>query len=104
MHEAGRVARLHPGIPLFVLTSDGAATNGAIFDRLQPFQRTFLVDGEEPEDTWTRVARHWHECYRMRQPAVPGEPRSVTGRPWADLDEFIRQDNILQVRSVMAAW
>lgn len=103
MHEAGRVARLHPGIPLFVLTSDGAATNGAIFDRLQPFQRTFLVDGEEPEDTWTRVARHWHECYRMRQPAVPGEPRSVTGRPWADLDEFIRQDNILQVRSVMAA-
>ncbi len=103
MHEAGRVARLHPGIALYMLTSDGAATNGAIFDRLQPFQRTFMVNGEEPEDTWTRVARHWHECYRMRHPAVPGEPRTFTGRPWADLDEFIRQDNILQVRSVMTA-
>jgi len=103
MHPAGRVARLHPGIPLFVLTSDGAASNGAIFDRLQPFHRTFLVDGEEPEDTWTRVARHWHECFRLRQPAVPGEPRTFTGRPWAELDDFIRQDNILQVRSVMTA-
>jgi hypothetical protein len=103
MHEAGRVARLHPGIPLFVLTSDGAGASHAIFDRLQPFQRTFLVDGEEPEDTWTRVARHWHECFRMRHPARPGEPASATRRPWAELDEFIRQDNILQLRSVMTA-
>ena len=101
LHEAGRVARLHPGIPLFVLTSDGAGGSRAIFDRLQPFQRTFLVNGEEPEDTWTRVARHWHECFRLRHPAMPGEPTPVTRRPWADLDEFIRQDNILQLRSVM---
>ena len=85
LREVARVARLHPGIPLFVLTSDGAATDGAIFDRLLPFQRTFLVDGEEPEDTWTRVARHWHECYRMRHPAVPGEPRTspvARGMTW----------------------
>jgi hypothetical protein len=103
MHEAGRAARLHPRISLFVLGSDGAGARRAIFDRLQPFQRTFLVDGHPPEDTWTRVARHWHECYRMRHPAVPGEPRTRTGRPWAELDEFIRQDNILQLRSVMTA-
>lgn len=103
MHEAGRVARLHPGTPVFVLTSDGAGASHPIFDRLQPFQRTFLVDGEEPEDTWTRVARHWHECFRMRHPGMPGEPPSITRRPWADLDEFIRQDNILQLRSVMTA-
>jgi hypothetical protein len=103
MHEAGRVARLHPGTQVLVLTSDGAGASHAIFDRLQPFQRTFLVDGEEPEDTWTRVARHWHECFRMRNPGMPGEPMSTTRRPWADLDEFIRQDNILQLRSVMTA-
>jgi hypothetical protein len=103
MHETGRVARLHPDIPLFVLTSDGAGMSDAIFARLRPFQRALLVDGEAPEDTWTRVARHWHECFRLSHPAVPGDPRTRTGRPWADLDEFIRQDNILQLRSVMTA-
>ena len=103
MHEAGRVARLHPGTPVFVLTSDGAGTSGAIFDQLQPFQRALLVDGEVPEDTWTRVARHWHECYRLSHPPAPGDPRALTRRPWADLDDFIRQDNILQIRSIMTA-
>jgi hypothetical protein len=103
MHEAGRVARLHPLTPVFVLTSEGAGTSGAIFDLLQPFQRALLVDGEVPEDTWTTVARHWHECFRLRHPPVPGDPRTLTGRPWRDLDDFIRQDNILQLRSVMTA-
>jgi hypothetical protein len=103
MHEAGRVARLHPGIPVFVQTSEGAGTSGAIFDLLHPFQRALLVDSEVPEDTWTRVARHWHECYRLSHPAVPGDPRTLTGRPWDRLDGFIRQDNILQIRSIMTA-
>jgi hypothetical protein len=103
LHEAGRVARLHPAVSVFILTSDGAGTSGAIFDQLRPFQRTLLVDGEAIEDTWTRVARHWHECYRLRHPPVPGNPRALTGRPWEELDDFIRQDNILQLRSVMAA-
>jgi hypothetical protein len=101
MHEAGRVARLHPGIPVFMLTSEGAGTSGAIFDLLHPFQRALLVDGQLPEDTWTRVARHWHECYRLSHPPGPGNPRTLTSRPWADLDDFIRQDNILQLRSIM---
>jgi hypothetical protein len=103
IHEAGRVARLHPGVPVFVLTSDGAGSHGAIFDLLHPFQRTLLVDGETLEDTWTRVARHWHECHRLRRPPVPGDPKTHTSRPWSDLDHFIRQDNILQLRSVMTA-
>jgi hypothetical protein len=101
MHEAGRVARLHPGIPVFVLTSEGAGTSGAIFDQLYPFQRALLVDGQLPEDTWTRVARHWHECYRLSHPPAPANPRTMTSRPWAGLDDFIRQDNILQLRSIM---
>ncbi|MGA8454369.1 MAG: hypothetical protein WB800_03100 [Streptosporangiaceae bacterium] len=103
MHEAGRVARLHPGVPVFVPTSDGAGSTGAIFDLLHPFQRTLLVDGEAVEDTWTRVARHWHECHRLRRPPVPSDPKTHTSRPWADLDHFIRQDNILELRSVMTA-
>lgn len=103
MHEAGRVARLHSGVPVFVLTSGGAGASAAIFDQLRPFQRTLLGDGEALEDTWTRVARHWHECYRLRHPPVPGHPRTLTGRPWEELGDFIRQDNILQLRSVMTA-
>jgi hypothetical protein len=103
MHEAGRVARLHPGVPVFVLTSDGAGSSGAIFDLLHPFQRTLLVDGVALEDTWTRVARHWHECHRLRRPPVPSDPKTHTSRPWADLDHFIRHDNILELRSVMTA-
>jgi len=103
MHESGRVARLHPGVPVFVLTSDGAGTSGAIFDQLRPYQRALLVDGQVPEDAWTHVARHWHECFRLRNPAPPGDPKAATRRPWADLDDFIRQDNILQLRSIMAA-
>ena len=98
------MARLHPDIPVFVLTSEGAGTTGAIFDLLHPFQRALLVDGEVPEDTWTRVARHWHECYRLSHP--PGRPltrRTLTSRPWTELDDFIRQDNILQLRSIMTA-
>jgi len=103
MHEAGRAARLHPDIPVFLLTSDGAGTTGAIFDLLHPFQRAFLLDGEVPEDSWIRVARHWHECYRLSHPPDAANPRPLTSLPWAELDEFIRQDNVLQLRSIMAA-
>jgi len=103
LHEAGRVARLHPGVAVFVLSAAGAGTTGAIFDLLHPFQRTLLVDGEVPEDTWTRVARHWHECYRLSHPPTPGNPRTLTSQPWDRLDDFLRQDNILQIRSIMTA-
>jgi hypothetical protein len=101
VHEAGRVARLHKDIPVFLLTSDGAGNTGAIFDLLHPFQRALLVGGEVPEDSWIRVARHWHECYRLSHPPDAADPRKLTGRTWAELDDFIRQDNILQLRSIM---
>jgi hypothetical protein len=99
MHKAGRVARLHPRIPVFVLTSGGAAAS----DLLRPIQRTLLADDQVPPDAWARVARHWHECGRLRHPPVPGDPRPAAGRPWAELDEFTRRDNVLQLRSVMSA-
>jgi len=103
LREAGRVARLHPGTQVFVLSSDGAGVTGAVFDQLQPFQRALLVEGQAPEDTWTRIARHWHESYRLLHPVVSGGAKELTRKPWEDLDKFIREDNILQLRSVMAA-
>ena len=103
MHEAGRAAQLHPGTPVFVLSRDGAGVTGAAFDQLRPFQRALLVDGGPPEDTWTRIARHWHECYRLSHPAGPGGAKKLTRQPWAELPEFIREDNVLQLRSVMTA-
>lgn len=101
MHEAGRVARLHQKTPVFVLTSPGGAGDGAIFDRLHPFEPGLLVNGAVPEDAWTRVARHWHECYRLSHPLPPGDPRAGARLPWSQLDSFLRQDNILQLRSIL---
>jgi hypothetical protein len=76
MHEAGRTAQLHPDTPVFVLSSDGAGITDTVFDLLQSFQRALLVNNKPPEDTWTRIARHWHECYRLTHPAVPGGRRN----------------------------
>ncbi len=101
-HQAGRVARLHQKTPVFVLAAPGAGMDEAIFDRLHPFELGLLTEGAVPEDSWTRVARHWHECYRLSRPVPPGDPKADARRPWADLTEFLREDNILQVRSILA--
>jgi hypothetical protein len=103
MHEAGRVARLHPETPVFVLAASGDATGDAIFDLLHPFEPGLLIEGEVPEDAWTRVARHWHECYRLSHPVPPGDPKAPARVPWPDLDPFLRQDNVLQLRSILSA-
>lgn len=102
LHEAGRVARLHRSTPVFILTSEGADVTDPIFDTLRPFHRTLLVGGRVPEDSWTRISRLWHETYRRAHPAPPGSGKERTRRRWEDLDDFIREDNILQLRSVMA--
>jgi hypothetical protein len=103
LHEAGRVARLHPATAVFILTPDAADVTDAVYDRLQPFARTLLAGGQVPEDSWTRIARHWHETYRLAHPAGATSEQAATRRPWDELDDFTRQDNILQLRSVMAA-
>lgn len=101
VHEAGRVARLCPETPVFVLAASGDASGGAIFDLLHPFEPGLLIDGKVPEDTWTRVARHWHECYRLSHPVPAGDPKADARLPWSELDPFLRQDNVLQLRSVL---
>jgi hypothetical protein len=103
MHEAGRVARLHPETQVFVLAASGDAMGSAIFDLLHPFEPGLLIEGAVPEDTWTRVAGHWHECYRLSHPVPPGHPQASARVPWPALDPFLRQDNILQLRSILSA-
>ena len=103
MHEAGRTAELYPGTPVFVLAAGGQSGTGAAAGPLRPFQRAFVVDGGAPEDNWTRIARHWHECFRLRHPVVPGRAKEPARRPWADLDEFFREDSTRQLGSIMAA-
>jgi hypothetical protein len=103
VHEAGRVARLHPETPVFALATSGDAMGDAIFDLLHPFEPGLLIEGEVPEDTWTRVARHWHECYRLSHPVPPGHPKASARVPWSALDSFLRQDNILELRSILSA-
>jgi hypothetical protein len=103
VHEAGRVARLHQATSVFVLSSGAYEEGGAIFDLLHPFEPGLLIEGEVPEDSWTRVARHWHECYRLSHPLPPGHPNAAARLPWSRLDPFLRQDNILELRSVLVA-
>ena len=103
VHEAGRVARLHRETPVFVLATSGDAMDGAIFNLLHPFEPGLLIEGEVPEDTWTRVARHWHECYRLSHPVPPEHPKASARVPWSELDPFLREDNILELRSILSA-
>jgi TrkA-N domain len=103
MHESGRIARLHPETLIYAQSVDGVGGAGLVFDRLHHFRAGFLVDGDMPADTWTRLARHNHEWYRLRWPVPPGSPRESARRPWEQLDEFLREENIRQVRQVLSS-
>jgi hypothetical protein len=101
LHQGGRVARLYPDTPVFVLASPGEGISQPIFGQLTPFERGLLVDDKLPEDTWRRIARHWHELHRLSHPVESGDPKAAYRLPWADLDPSIRLDNILQLRSIL---
>jgi hypothetical protein len=103
VHEVERIAALHPETPIFTQLPPGTSRAAAAFYGLHLFSPGLLVDGEVPEDTWTRIARHWHETYRLSRPLPPEHPRAAARVPWADLDPFLRQDNILMLHSVMSA-
>lgn len=102
-HEAGRIARLHTEVPVFVLAAVGDGVAEAIFGQLRPFKLELLVNDQVPEDSWTRIARHWHNYYRLSHPVPAAHPKAATRLPWAELDPFTRQDNLLQVHSILSA-
>jgi hypothetical protein len=103
MHEIERVARVHAAASMFIPLPPAGSGAVAAFYGLYPFAPGLLVDGEIPEDTWTRVARHWHDCYRLSHPLPPGHPKAAVRVPWPDLDPFLREDNLLELRSIMSA-
>jgi hypothetical protein len=103
MHRAGRVARLHPNTWIYMQASSGGDVAETIFDRLRFFQSGLLMAGDIPEDTWMRVARHWHECFRLQDPVPPNHPKAASRRSWNTLSDFLRHDNLLQVRSILSA-
>lgn len=59
-----------------------------------------------PADSWTRLARHKHEYYSTQSPG-----NTPSGRPWGEfttpaaqrLPEFYREDNLRQIRQLLAA-
>jgi hypothetical protein len=103
LREAQRVARLHPEIPVFVLAASDSVTSGGPSELLKPFEPGLLIEGEVPQDAWERVARHWHECYRLSHPLPPTHPKASARLPWPELDQYLKQDNIMRLRSVLAA-
>jgi hypothetical protein len=103
MHAAGRAARLHPNTWIYMQAASGGSVNKAIFDRLRFFQSGLLIAGDIPEDTWIRVARHWHECFRLEYPVPPDHPKAPSRRRWTALTDYVRHDNLLQVRSILSA-
>ena len=103
MHEVERIARLHPGASIFIQLPSVSSTTAAAFYGLHPFAPGLLVDGEVPEDTWTRLARHWHDCYWLSNPVPPGVPAFDGRVPWTDLDPFLREDDLQELRSIMSA-
>jgi hypothetical protein len=100
--EGGRVARLHQETPVFVLTSPGESGRQQSLGRLIPFERSLLVDGGVPEDSWTRVARHWHECCRLRHLVRADDPSSAGRLPRVELDDVVVEDSVLRLRSILA--
>jgi hypothetical protein len=101
LHGGGPLARPHQETPAYVLASAGEDSGQPIFGRPVPFERSLLVDGGVPEDSWTRVARHWHECYRLRHPMRADDPSSPRLRPWAELDDAVVEDNLRRVRLIL---
>ena len=86
-----------------MLASAGDGMTEAIFGQLRPFELELLVNGQVPEDSWTRIARHWHNYYRLSHPVPAGHPKAATRLPWTEIDPFIRQDNLLQVHSILSS-
>jgi len=58
------------------------------------------VTGGALRTVGTRVARHWHECYRLSIRLAARPPKAAARVPWSELDHFLRQENILELRSI----
>jgi hypothetical protein len=102
LHEIERITRLHPQAAVFTQLPTAGSSAAARFYGLHVFTPGFLVDGEVPEDSWTRIARHWHQCRRMMYAGPPGAPLDPTRESWDLLSWFFREDTLLRLRLIMS--
>jgi RyR domain len=100
-HQATYLAALNPSWTIFNWspTTKGVA-NQPIMERLYPFGLTLEAPGSLPVDSWERAARIVHEQYRQTKQRDSGKS---SDKPWEQLDPFLRQSNIRQVTTALAA-
>jgi RyR domain len=104
-HLATYLAARNPSWTIFdwSATTRGVGTE-PIMEMLFPFGLTMEAPSSLPVDSWERAARVVHEQYRLitqqHQQLEAGVP---SHRPWEQLDPFLRETNIRQVTTALAA-
>ncbi|MFL6047085.1 MAG: RyR domain-containing protein [Propionibacteriaceae bacterium] len=104
-HAATYLAALNPTWTIFDWspTTRGLADE-PIMERLYPFGLTLDASTALPVDSWERAARVVHEQYRLitnqQQHLEPSKP---SHQAWEQLDPFLKETNIRQVTTALAA-
>ena len=104
-HRATYLAALHPAWTIFDWspTTRGVADQ-PIMERLYPFGLTMDAPSSLPVDSWERAARVVHEQYRLiTRQHQQLEPSKPSHRAWEQLDPLLRESNIRQVTTALAA-
>src|SRR5690606_7731040 len=87
-----------------------ARAHGAVVRFGPVLHSTFVTPQGEvrrfpPEDSWAELARHQHTMYLAASGTDPRPARRPWGEPWTDpeerLPEFIREDNVRQLRALL---
>jgi hypothetical protein len=104
-HLATYLAARNPAWTIFdwSATTRGVATE-PIMEMLFPFGLTMEAPSSLPVDSWERAARVVHEQYRLiTQQHQQLDATMRSHRPWEQLDPFLRETNIRQVTTALAA-
>ena len=105
MHQATYLAALNPTWTIFhwSATTSGVADQ-PIMELLYPFGLTLEAPSSLPVDNWERAARVVHEQYRLiTQQHRQLDPSKPSHRAWEQLDPFLKESNIRQVTTALAA-
>jgi hypothetical protein len=100
--SATLLAALHPRWTIFdwSTTTRGVADE-PIMERLYLFGLTMEPPPGWAVDSWERAARVVHERY-LRSLERPDPEHVPSHRPWAQLDQFLRDDNVRLVTTTLA--
>jgi RyR domain len=103
--RATYLAALNPNWTIFNWspTTRGVADQ-PIMERLYPFGLTLDAPSFLPVDSWERAARVVHEQYRLiTRQHQQLESSKPSGQAWEELDPFLRESNIRQLTTALAA-